>query len=100
MSIKPPPVRYLRAAVTGPSPAEQCDPFDPCESPRGSEWRVITRYASNGVPDDCAWVQWASTGAYAREKAMKAMFCLKPNESVVYQTIIRVSYSYREGETQ
>lgn len=87
MSIKPPPVRYLRPTMTGPNHAEDCDP---CNIPCGAEWRVVTRYAYRGIPDDCAWVQWASSSTNARELARHSRLNLRPLETVAYQTILRV----------
>lgn len=81
------PIRYLRPTLTGPDHAEPCDP---CDAPCGAEWRVVTRYAYRGIPDDCAWVQWAWSASNARELARYSRVNLRPLESVAYQTIMRV----------
>lgn len=89
MSIKPhkPPVRYMVATATGPEYSEPCDP---CNIPCGAAWRVVTRFSRHGIPDECAWVQWASTAEDARALARHSRANLLASEGIVYQTILRV----------
>lgn len=79
-----PPLRYIRATEDG------IEEIDPLNLPCGSEWRIVTRYASRGKPDPHAWVQWASESSAARELARIARDNVRPLETVVYQTIFRV----------
>lgn len=90
-----PPVRYM---VSTPNPPEYSYQCDPCRPPIGAEWRVVTRYSRRGVPDECAWVQWAGTAEDARALARFARAHLLEWEGVVYQTILRVESAGPEAE--
>lgn len=94
MSINPkPPVRYM---VSTPNPPEYCYQCDPCRPPIGAEWRIVTRYSRRGVPDECAWVQWASSAEDARALARHSRANLLASEGIVYQTILRVGAAETE----
>ena len=95
MSIHPkPPVRYM---VSTPNPPEYSYQCDPCRPPIGAEWRVVTRYSRRGVPDECAWVQWAGTAGDARALARFARSHLPEWEGIVYQTIVKVEAVSEDG---